>query len=140
MELCDKCRSFFVFTGCSSVLESLTDLNDLFNLRDVRVAVVNGILYPGNGSKDGLVGVGIAGELDGMSSMPERWWWCLNGGIKTWNCWGNVFLVGVIEFFGSGFVWVREVDAGDICGSVFADSEEPSDALLDSGVLLRRAY
>ena len=139
MEPCDECHGFFVFAGCSSVLESSTDSNDLFDLCDICVAVVDGVPHPGNGGEDGLVGVDVVSELDGMSSTSERWW-CLNGGIKTWNCWGNVFLVGVIEFFGSGFVWVREVDAGDVCGSVFADSEEPCDALLDSGVLLRRAY
>ena len=49
-------------------------------------------------------------------------------------------MVGVVEFTGSGLIWVQEADAGDVGGSVFADSEEPCDALLDSGVLLRRAY
>ena len=49
-------------------------------------------------------------------------------------------MVGIIEFFRSGFVWVREADAGDVGGSVFADLEESCDSLLDSGVLLQRAY
>ena len=49
-------------------------------------------------------------------------------------------MVGVIELVGSGFVWMRELDAGDVGGSVFTDLEEPCEALLDSGVLLRRAY
>ena len=49
-------------------------------------------------------------------------------------------MVGIIEFFGSGFVGMRETDASDVCGSVFADSEEPCDVLLDSSVLLRCAY
>ena len=39
-----------------------------------------------------------------------------------------------------GLVRVWEADAGDVGGSVFADSEEPCDTLLDSGVLLRHVY
>ena len=80
MEPCDKCRGFFVFTGCSSVLESSANSNDLFDLHDIRVAVVNGVLDSGNGGEDGLVGQDIISELDGMSGSPERW--CLNGGIR----------------------------------------------------------
>ena len=83
MEPRDECCGFFVFTGRSLVLESWTDLNDLFNLRDVHVAMVDGVLHPGNGGKDGLVGADVVGELDGMSGTPEQWWWCLNGGIRT---------------------------------------------------------
>ena len=49
-------------------------------------------------------------------------------------------MVGVIKVFGNGFVRVREADAGDVGGSVFADSEEPCDPLLDSGILLWCAY
>ena len=49
-------------------------------------------------------------------------------------------MVGFIEFFGSGFIWMRESDACDVGGSVFADPEEPGDLLLNSGVLLRCAY
>ena len=138
MELCDKCRGFFVFAGCSSVLESSADSNDLFDLRDIRVAVVDGVSYSGDGGEDSLVGRDIVSELDGMSGPSE--WWCLNGGIRTWNCWGNIFLVGIVEFFRSGLVGMGEMDTGNVCGSVFADSEEPCDALLDSGILLRRVY
>ena len=64
-------------------MESSTDSNDLFNLHDVRVTVVNGVPHPGNGGEDSLIGIDIVGELDGVSSMSERWWWCLNGGTKT---------------------------------------------------------
>ena len=49
-------------------------------------------------------------------------------------------MVGVIEVFGGRFVWVRELDSGDICGPIFTDLEEPGDALLDSDVLFRCAY
>ena len=49
-------------------------------------------------------------------------------------------MVRIIEFFGSGFVWMREADAGDVGGSIFADPEEPCDPLLDSGVLLQCVY
>ena len=49
-------------------------------------------------------------------------------------------MVGVVELVGSGLVWMRELDTSDIGGSIFADSEESCDMLLDSGVLLRRAY
>ena len=67
----------------------------------------------------------------------------MNGGIRTWNCWYGwwyVFLVGVVEFTGSGFIWVWETDTGDIGRSIFTDLEESCDALLDSGILLRRVY
>ena len=117
-------------------------MNDLFNLFDVRVAMVGVVTHPNDGGKEGLVGGGVISERDGVSGSAKRRW-CLNGGIRTWNGrhgWGYVFLVGAIEFAGSGLIWVWEADAGDVGGSVFADSEEPCDALLDSGVLLRRAY
>ena len=119
------------------MLEGSTDSNDLFNLRDIRITVVSGVSYSGDGGKDGLIGGNVVGELDGVSGTTEGWW-CLNGGIRMWNNWQDVFLVRVVIF--GGFVWVREADAGDICGSVFADPEEPCDLLLDSGVLLRCAY
>ena len=121
------------------MLEGPNNLNDLFNLCDVRVAVVDGISHSGDGGKDGLVGGDIVRELDGVSGSAEWSWWCLNGGTRTWN--GRyIFLVGVIELIGSGFVWMREPDAGDVGRPVFADSEESCEALLESGVLLRRAY
>ena len=80
MEPGDECRSFFVFTRCSLVLEGSTDPNDLFNLRDVRVAMVDGISHSGNGGEDGLIGGDVVRELDGMSGSAEWLWWCLNGG------------------------------------------------------------
>ena len=80
MEPCNECCGFFVFAGGSSGLEGSTDSNDLFDLRDVRVAVVDGVSHPGDGGEDGLVGHDIVSELDGMSGSPEQW--CLNGGIR----------------------------------------------------------
>ena len=121
------------------MLEGSTNPNDFFDLRDVRVAVVDGVTYSGDGGEDGLVGGDIVRELDGVSSSAEWSWLCLNGGTRTCN--GRyVFLVRVIELVGSGFIWMGEPVASDVGGSVFADSEEPCEALLDSGVLLRRAY
>ena len=121
------------------VLEGATDLSDLFNLFNIRVAVVDCVTHSSDGGEDGLVGRDVVSELDRVLGTSE-WWWCLNGGIRMWNGWRDVFLVGIIEFFGSGFVWVREADAGDVGGSIFADSEESCDPLLDSGILLQRAY
>ena len=120
----------------------MTYSNDLFNLLDVRVATVDVVMYSGDGSKEGLICDNIVGEGDGVSGAAKRRW-CLNGGIRTWNGWCGwwyVFLVRVIELAGSGFVWVWEVDPGDVGGSIFADSEESCNVLLDSGVLLRLAY
>ena len=123
-------------------MEGSTDLNDLFNLLNVRVAMVDVVMHSSDGGEKGLIGGDIVSEGDGVSGAAERWW-CLNRGIRMWNCWCGwqyVFLVGVVEFAGSGFVWVWETDTGNVGGSVFTDSEESCDALLDSGVLLRRAY
>ena len=61
------------------MLEGTTDSNNLFNLFDVHVAVVDGVTYSSDGSKDGLVGGDVVSELDGVSGMAE---WCLNGGIR----------------------------------------------------------
>ena len=122
--------------------EGATDSNNLFNLFNVCVATVDVVSYSGDGGKKGLVGGDIVSEGDGMFGVAKRWW-CLNGGIRTWNCWCGwwyVFLIGVIELAGSRFVWVWEPDTGDVGRSVFADLEESCDALLDSGVLLRHAY
>ena len=49
-------------------------------------------------------------------------------------------MVGVIEFTRSRFVWVWEVDTSNVGGSVFTDSEESCNVLLDSGVLFLRVY
>ena len=64
--------------------EGATDSNDLFNLLNVRVATVNVVTYSGNGGEEGLVGGDVVSKQDGMSGSAE-WWWCLNGGIRTWN-------------------------------------------------------
>ena len=118
--------------------EGATDSNDLFNLFNIRVATVDVVTYSGNGGEKGLVCGDVVGERDGVSSPTEQWW-CLNGGIRTWNGWCGwlyVFLVGIVELARSGLVWVWETDASDVGGSIFADSEESHDMLLDSGVLL----
>ena len=49
-------------------------------------------------------------------------------------------MVGVVEFAGSRFVWMWEADTGNVGGPVFTYLEESCNALLDSGVLLLRAY
>ena len=121
------------------MLEGATNSNDLFNLFDVRVAMVGVVTHSSDGSKEGLIGGDVVSEWDGVSGSSKRWW-CLNSGIRTWNFWCGwryVFLVGIIEFARSGLVGVWETDAGNVGGSVFTDSEEPCKALLDSGVLLR---
>ena len=141
MEPRDECCSFVIFAGRASVSESSANLDDLFNLFDVRVATVDVVTYSSDGGQEGLVDVGAVGEWDGVPSAAE-WCGCLNGGMRTWNCscgW-YVFLVGVVKVFGSRLVWVGEPDSCDICRSVFTDSEESSKTLLDSDVLLRRAY
>ena len=64
------------------VLEGATNSNDLFNLFDVRVAMVDIVMNSSNGGKEGLVGGDVIGKWDGVSSSAE-WRWCLNGGIRT---------------------------------------------------------
>ena len=56
------------------MLEGMTDLNDLFNLFDIHVAMVNVILYSGDGCKEGLVGCDVVREGNGMSG-PAKWCW-----------------------------------------------------------------
>ena len=141
MEPRDERCSLVIFAGRASVSESSADLDDLFNLFDVCVATVDVVTHSSDGGQEGLVGVGVVGDRDGVPSAAE-WCGCLNGGIRTQNCccgW-YVFLIGVVEVFGSWFVWVREPDSCDVCRPVFTDSEESGDSLLNSGVLLRRAY
>ena len=101
--------------------------------------MVDIVTHSSDGSKEGLISGNVVGEGNGMSGVA-KWWWCLNGGISMWNCRWDVFLVRIVKFFGDGFVRVREVDAGNVGGSIFTDSEESCDALLDSGVLLQRVY
>ena len=89
-------------------MEGASNSDDLFNLADVCVAVVDGIMYSGDGGEDCLVGGGIVCDGDGCLGSPE---WCVNGGTTTWNfLYGGwyVFLVGVVELT-VGFIWVREV-------------------------------
>ena len=133
VQLRDECRSFVIFAGRPSVTEGASDSDDLFNLADVRVAVVDGIADSGDGGKDCLIGGGIVRDGDGRLGSSK---WCVNGGTTTWNfLYGGryVFLVGVVRLAG-WFIWVREVFVsesvegwpderlaywirGDICGS-----------------------
>ena len=128
---------FFVVTGSPSVLESPADSDDLFNLELVRTATVDVVSYSCEGGEEGLVDRLIVGEWDSCLHSTE--WLRLNWGACMYG-WRYVFLVRVIEFTGSGFVWVREADTGDIGGPVFVDPEESCDPLLDSGVLLLHVY
>ena len=108
VQLCDECCSFVIFAGRPSVTEGASDSDDLFNLADVRIAMVDGITYSGDGGEDRLIGGGVVRNGDGCLGSSK---WCVNGGTTTWNfLYGGwyVFLVGVIELAG-GFVWVREV-------------------------------
>ena len=59
-------------------------MNDLFDLFDVRVATVDVVAYSSDGGKEGLVGGDVISEWDGVPGSAKRWW-CLNGGIRTWN-------------------------------------------------------
>ena len=120
-------------------MECSTDPNDLFNMLDIHVTTVDVVTHSSNGGEESLGGGDVICEGDGMSGAAE-WRWCLNGGTSMWNCWRDVFLIGIVKLFRSGFVGVRETDTGDVGGSVFADLEESCEALLDSGVLLCRAY
>ena len=141
MESCDECCSFVIFAGRTSVSEGTSDSEDLFDLLDVRVAMVDIVMDSGDGCKKGLVGGDVVSKGDGVSGST-KWRRCSNGGIRTygWRCGWYVFLVQVIELTGRGLVGVREADASDIGGAIFTDSEEPCDALLDGGVLLLCAY
>ena len=62
--------------------ESSADPDDFFNLFDVRVATVDVVTHSSDGGQEGLVGVDVVGEWDGVSGAAE---WCgyLNGGIRT---------------------------------------------------------
>ena len=86
----DECCSFVIFAGRPSVSEGASDADDLFNLADVRVAMVDGITHSGNGGEDGLVGSGVVCDRDGCLCSTK---WCSNGGIMTWNFWygGGMF-------------------------------------------------
>ena len=46
------------------MLEGATDSNDLFNLFDVRVTVINCVMYSSDGGEDGLFSGDVIGELD----------------------------------------------------------------------------
>ena len=114
VQLRDECCSFVIFAGRSSVSEGASDANDLFDLADIRFAVVDGVLDPSDGGEDGLVGSGVVGDGDGSLGSSK---WRANGGTTTWNFWYGgwyVFLIGVIEFTG-GLIWVWEVV---VCDSV----------------------
>ena len=49
-------------------------------------------------------------------------------------------MVRVVELARGRLVRVRKLDTSDVGGSVFTDLEESCEPLLDSGVLLQRAY
>ena len=94
--------------------EGTSDADDLFNLADICVAVVDGIMYSGDGSENGLVGGSVVCKGDGCLSSPE---WCSNGGTRTWNGWyggRHVFLVKVIELAGGRFIRMWEVLVSDV--------------------------
>ena len=63
-------------------MEGTSDSDDLFNLADVRVAVVDGITNSGDGGEDGLIGGRVVCDGDGRLDSSE---WCVNGGTTTWN-------------------------------------------------------
>ena len=93
VQLCDECRSFFIFAGRPSMSEGASDANDLFDLADVRVAMVDGVSYSGDGGEYCLVGSGVICKGDGRLSSSKR---CTNGGTTAWNFWYGgwyVFLV-----------------------------------------------
>ena len=114
VKLHDERRSFIIFTGRPSVLEGLSDSNDLFNLPNVCVATVNVVSNSSDGGKEGLIGVGVVSEGDSCLCSSE---WCTNSGTSTWNCWYggcNVFLVRVIELTRGGLIGVWEVAVPDV--------------------------
>ena len=122
-------------------MESPAYSDDLFNLELICTATVDVVLYSCEGREEGLVDRLIVGEWDGCSCPSE--WFGLNRGTSTYGCkywWRDVLLVRVVEFAGSGLVWVWEADAGNVGGAVFADSEESCVLLLDGSVFLLRAY
>ena len=77
---------FFIFAGCPLVSEGSSDVsnvNDLFDLSDIRVATVDVVTHSSDGSQEGLVGSGVIREGDGCLCSSE---WCTNGGTTMWNC------------------------------------------------------
>ena len=93
VQLCNEGCSFVIFAGCPLVSEGASNSDDLFNLADVRLAVVDGVAYSGNGGEDCLIGGRVICERDGRLSSSK---WCTNGGTTTWNFWYGgryVFLV-----------------------------------------------
>ena len=80
VELCYKSRRFFIFTGCPLVSEGVRDLNNLFNLANVLVAMFNVVVDSCDGGHNCSVGGGIASEGDGCLHPAK---WCANGGIRT---------------------------------------------------------
>ena len=89
-------------------MEGASDSNNLFDLANVRVAMVDCITNSGDGGEDCLIGGGIVCDGDGCLGSSK---WCVNGGTTTWNfLYGGwyVFLIGVVELAG-GFIWMGEV-------------------------------
>ena len=79
------------------------------------MATVDVVSYSRKGRDEGSVDGVVVREWDGHVGPSE--YLCLNGGTSTTGCgyngWRHIFLVRVIEFAGSGFVWVREVFVSD---------------------------
>ena len=91
------------------MVEGASNADDLFDLADVRVAVVDSVTHLGDGSKYCLIGGGVICERDGRLCSSE---WCANVGTTTWNFWYGgryIFLVRVVELTGGGLVRVWEV-------------------------------
>ena len=99
----------------------LSNLNDLFDLANIRVATVDVVMNSCDGGDDSMIGSQVVSEGDGLLHPAE---WCVDGlygGTNTWNCWYggcNVFLVRVIELTGGGLIRVQEVIVPDAdeCG------------------------
>ena len=105
------------------------DSDDLLDVSNVLFSVINGVADLGDSSDDGAVGIDVVCERNCLMCSAK----CLNRGMSTWNLWCggcDVFLVGVVEFAGSGLVGMREGDSCDVGGPVFADAEESRNLLL----------
>ena len=84
MKLGNKCCSFLIFTGRSTMSEGSADPNDLFNLGDVHVATVNIVTNSRDGAEEGLVGGDVVGEWNGVLGSAKRRQHS-NGGTRTYG-------------------------------------------------------
>ena len=64
MELRNKSCHFVIFAGRPLVLEGASNANDLFDLGDIRVAMVNVVAHSGDCLDNGRVGDLVIGEWD----------------------------------------------------------------------------